>query len=293
MKIVFIGSIEFSKNFLLKLISINANIVAVCTLKKSLFNSDHFDLSDISKKYKIPFKYTSNINSKENITWIQGKAPDLIFCFGWSRLLSKDLLKIPKYGSVGYHPASLPQNRGRHPIVWALVLGLKSTASTFFYMNEGVDNGDIISQIKVNINENDNAKSLYEKINKVALDQLELFVPQMEKKQFSRIKQDESKVNYWRKRRKEDGRIDWRMSSKSIHNLVRALTHPYVGAHTDFKDKEVKIWATEIVKCKRNNIEPGKIIKVNNNTILVKAGDDLINILDSETFKDIKVGDYL
>ena len=47
---------------------------------------------------------------------------------------------------MGYHPAELPYNRGRHPIIWALALGLKSTASTFFYMKEGADDGDIISQ---------------------------------------------------------------------------------------------------------------------------------------------------
>ena len=59
--------------------------------------------------------------------------PDIIFCFGWSRLIKEELLKIPKKGVVGYHPAMLPKNRGRHPLIWALALGIKTTGSTFFH----------------------------------------------------------------------------------------------------------------------------------------------------------------
>ena len=65
---------------------------------------------------------------------------------GWSRIIGKELLAVPPKGIVGYHPAALPANRGRHPIIWALALGLKETASTFFFMDNGADSGPIISQ---------------------------------------------------------------------------------------------------------------------------------------------------
>ena len=70
-------------------------------------------------------------NEAEQISFITEKSPDVIYCFGWSHILSKKILKLPPYGVVGFHPAELPNNRGRHPIVWALFLGLKKTASTF------------------------------------------------------------------------------------------------------------------------------------------------------------------
>ena len=78
-------------------------------------------------------------------------------------------------GVLGYHPAELPKNRGRHPIIWALVLGLKRTASTFFFMDEGADTGDILSQYKINISKNDNAETLYNRIIEVAMKQVDEF----------------------------------------------------------------------------------------------------------------------
>ena len=67
-------------------------------------------------------------------------------------------------GVIGYHPAALPKNRGRHPLIWALVLGLKKTASSFFIMDERADSGDVISQEEIIINDDDDASSLYAKM---------------------------------------------------------------------------------------------------------------------------------
>ena len=89
MRIVFIGTVEFSKKALYRLIKLNANIVGVCTKKKSNFNSDFANLTPLCKKNKIPFKFVKDINSKNNFDWIKSLKPDIIFCFGWSHLLKK------------------------------------------------------------------------------------------------------------------------------------------------------------------------------------------------------------
>ena len=65
---------------------------------------------------------------------------------------------------------------------------------------------------------------------------------------YQRVPQDHSKANLWRKRSQNDGKIDWRMSAYSIHNLVRGLTKPYSGAHFDLRGKLIKVWKTEIIK---------------------------------------------
>tara|TARA_A100001015_G_C14854974_1_gene657990 strand:+ start:634 stop:1041 length:408 start_codon:yes stop_codon:yes gene_type:complete len=134
MRIIFIGSVEFSKKTLQKLIKLNAQVVGVCTKKKTKFNSDFADLRPLCKKNKIPFKIVNDINSKNSYFWIKSLMPDIIFCFGWSNLLKKNLLNLAPLGVLGYHPARLPENRGRHPLIWALALGLKKTASTFFFI---------------------------------------------------------------------------------------------------------------------------------------------------------------
>ena len=63
------------------------------------------------------------------------KNPDLIFCMNWNNLLKKNILKSSK-GVIGYHPSDLPLNRGRHPIIWSIALGLKKIGSTFYFMDK-------------------------------------------------------------------------------------------------------------------------------------------------------------
>jgi methionyl-tRNA formyltransferase len=196
-------------------------------------------------------------------------------------------------GVLGYHPAALPQNRGRHPIVWALALGLQKTASTFFFLDEGADSGDILSQSEVPIGANDDAGVLYSKLTKVALCQIENFFPKLESNCYSRLKQNSHEANSWRRRGDKDGLIDWRMSSVSVHNLVRALAKPYVGAHFFFNGKEFRVWKSVVVNEVPINLEPGKVVNVFDQTIVVKCGVGAIKISKIEPFLDICVGDYL
>lgn len=293
MKILFIGTVEFSYRILEKLIKLNAEIVGVCTKDGSNFNNDFTDLIPLCKKNKIPYKFVDDINSKENIEWIKNLKPDIIFCFGWSSLIKKELLNFPKMGILGYHPASLPQNRGRHPLIWALALGLKKSASTFFFMDDGVDCGDILSQKDFEILYEDDAKSLYNKVSKIALNQIEEFLPKLQNNSFQRLKQNHSIANSWRKRGKKDGRIDFRMTSNAIYNLVRALTKPYIGAHIEYNGQDITVWKVEEIAFNKNNIEFGKVLENDGKSIIVKTYDKAIKIIEHE-FKELpKVGEYL
>jgi len=293
MKILFIGAVEFSAHALRELIAMQANVIGVCTLDKSTFNADHVDLTQIADKSRIPVRNTPNINDPEVLDWVYGLSPDVIFCFGWSRLIGLSLLTLPRLGVIGFHPAALPANRGRHPLIWALVLGLTETGSTFFFMDAGADTGDILSQVTLPIEPTDDARSLYTRITKVAMEQIRDFVPRLASGSFQRQPQDHSLANVWRKRSTTDGLIDWRMSAKSIHNLVRGLTHPYIGAHFQYKEREVKVWRTEVEQDLPNNLEPGKILAVDNRGILIKAGTGGIWILDVEPQLILEAGGYL
>lgn len=118
MKAIFVGCVLFSK-YLLETILNNSSIelVGLITKEKSTFNSDHFDLSKEIKSNNIPYKYVRDINDIEVRNWITNLNLKIIFCFGWPSLLKKEILKIPKYGVIGYHPSKLPQNRRRHPYI--------------------------------------------------------------------------------------------------------------------------------------------------------------------------------
>ena len=107
-------------------------------------------------------------------------------------------------------------------------------------------------------------------------------------------KQDQTKGNSWRKRGKADGKIDWRMSSRAIYNLVRALSHPYVGAHFEHQGQEYKVWRCEdVILEQHDHIEPGKVLRVVSQTeFYVKAYDHAIHVQSCDPI-DLTEGVYL
>lgn len=285
MKIVFIGCVEFSYCALECLLTVNGvEVVGVISRNDSVVNSDFCSLKEIAQQKGIPYLMVSGNEQEQMRNWILKVKPDVIYCIGWSYLLNKEILLSAPMGVIGYHPAALPQNRGRHPIIWALILGLQETASTFFFMDEGADSGDIISQMTIIINEYDDAATLYKKMISAALQQIPEFTSQLMSGRNNRIKQNHNQANYWRKRNKNDGCIDWRMSAISIYNLVRGLSKPYVGAHCLYKGTEVKIWKVELTDIEGNsdNIEPGKVVTTSNNMIYVKCGEGVVKIVSHE-----------
>lgn len=295
MRIVYIGCVESSKVFLEAVFSVpEAEVVGIVTKRESNFNSDFVSLESLAIDRKIP----CFIHNKETIdglvSWVRDLHADIIYCFGWSYLISDELIASVALGAIGYHPALLPMNRGRHPIVWALALGLKQTGSSFFFLDSTADSGDLISQEVVAIADDDTAATLYAKLMKIGVKQVIRFTKALAEGKNDRIPQESSKANIWRKRSYKDGLIDWRMSARSIYNLVRALTHPYVGAGFIFNNQEVKVWQAEVVtdfdECE--NFEPGKILSEGNKGTVVKCGQGSVLLVGLQLSK-VARGEYL
>lgn len=297
MKILFMGCVQFSYKALIHLLTLDhpkLEVVGVVTRKDSAINSDFQSLEPIAIKNNIPYFIAQKNDQGSMEKWIKKLDVDVIYCFGWSYLLKKEILDIPELGVIGYHPAALPKNRGRHPIIWALALGLDKTASTFFSMDAGADSGDILSQKEITIGNEDNAKKLYGKLTQIAIEQITEFTNELLMGKYKRVPQDHSKANYWRKRSKKDGEIDWRMSSSSIYNLVRALAYPYPGAHCVVEGKEIKVWKVQVANVKRvDNYEPGKVLLSDESQIIVKCGEGAIILVEHEFNLIPKEGSYL
>jgi len=293
MRIFFIGSVEFSSKALTMLINMDCEIVGVAAAKNTGLNADYVDLGQICEVNNILYKYIDEINDLQVHQWIEGLVPDVIYCFGWSRLLKEPILSMVPLGVVGFHPAALPENRGRHPLIWALALGLSQTASTFFIMDDGADSGDILSQEYIDIDYNDDARTLYDKITSEALRQLEKINNMLSSREFARIPQDHSMANIWRKRGAKDGQIDFRMNSYTIYNLVRALAKPYIGAHVQQGDNSIKVWKVKEISIDGKNIEPGKVLTNTNDTFTVKVTDGAVEVIEHEFEHIPEIGTYL
>ncbi|HHF3106535.1 TPA: methionyl-tRNA formyltransferase [Vibrio diabolicus] len=295
MRAGFIGCVESSRVALQALLSVKGlTISAVVTRDHSAVNADFCDLTDLCELHDIPFHFENPKERAASVSFLESFELDIIFCIGWSYLLDKKMLALPKQGVIGFHPARLPNNRGRHPIIWALALGLEETASTFFLMDEGADSGSIVSQTLISISPSDNATSLYEKILQTSKNQLVNLATDLVNGSAIFIDQDESKATYWRKRSRRDGTIDFRMTARSIHNLIRALAPPYPGAEFILNDQYIVVQRSHVSPDSFSaNIEPGKVLCKKGDDLLVKTAESgAIWLLDLEK-NNISVGDYL
>jgi methionyl-tRNA formyltransferase len=286
MRIVFIGAVQFSRHCLQEVLTNSGRVVAVFTLprERAKFNADYADLSPVAAQYNVPVYLTKNINDPDNIEALRSLRPDVIFVFGWSQLISKPILDIPRLGCIGTHPALLPKNRGRHPLIWTLVEGLSESGLTFFYIDEGADSGDILWQRSFEIALEDDASTLYEKIKVLASQALREFLPQLHQGTIPRIPQDHSQATYWRKRTEKDGEIQWDAPTMTIYNLIRALTHPYVGAHTYLAGEKTLIWKAKLPSDPTSPdalaLQPGIVFAQINQGFRVRTGDGHLIILD-------------
>lgn len=279
----FIGCVDLSEAVLGKLMMMpEIRLSCIITRRASSFNADFRSLEARARQGGTPVLALDGNDQNAMAKYLRERAPQLIFCVGWSYLLTAEILAIPARGVVGYHPAALPQNRGRHPLIWALALGLNETGSTFFLMDEGADSGPILSQRRLPISTEDDAGSLYASVVVTALKQLDELVPALAAGVATAVPQDHTQANVWRKRDRADGRIDWRMDATAIRNLVRALTRPYVGAHCEVDGKAVLVWKAAIGPPSPANLEPGRVLEIQGRDILVKCYGGSLRLIEHE-----------
>jgi len=291
LRILYVGCVQMSDFLLDATLSIReAEVVGVITKEASSYNSDFCNLKARAEELAIPV-WTRKV--ADATVWARELKPDILYCFGWSELLSQDFFAIPRMGGIGFHPAALPANRGRHPLIWTLALGLMETASTFFYMDEGADSGDILDQRKIGISKKDNAHTLYEKVKRTAASQVRSFTPKLLLGNAPRRKQNAVLASSWRKRSALDGRIDWRMSARSIYNLVRALSKPYPGATFMYAGVERPLWAAEICKTSDVFAEPGKVLQSGPKGVVVRCGEQAIRVPIDAFENPPRRGEYL
>ena len=294
MKALFIGCTDLSYALLEKLLKLNdIDVCGVVTRETLSTNSVFCSLEPLAKEKRIPCLNIKINQQEEMAAWIKKREPHIIFCISWPHLLNSKILTAAKYGAIGYHPAILPRNRGDDLIAWALALGLTKTGSTFFVMKESAASGDIVSQQLISICDEDNAATLYTKLTNAARDQFEELVIALFSGRLKRKPQDSVKAITWRKRCKKDGQIDWRMSSESIFNLVRALTHPYLGAYCVIGDQEYKVWKAANIEVVKQDIEPGRVLSAGPDGITINCGKGAIKLTEHEIKNLPSEGDYL
>ncbi|OGY21970.1 MAG: hypothetical protein A3A65_02910 [Candidatus Chisholmbacteria bacterium RIFCSPLOWO2_01_FULL_49_14] len=259
------------------------NLATFFTLHESLADktSNFRSFEALIKRFNdIPSYKVKDINSKSHVHALERLKPDLIIQVAWSQMICDDIIKIPSLGCVGFHASLLPKDRGGSPVNWAIIRGENRWGTSMFFLEPGVDNGDIIARQKFSITLNDTCRTVYDKVTKANINMLRTYLPKLLSGTAPRKKQNERLATYNKRRKSEEGLIDWFKSSQEVYNWIRALTHPYPGAFTFLDNKKFYIWKASIsraTKVRAKRSRPGDIVsKVRGRGLYVKTEDGVI-----------------
>lgn len=275
MRYVFVGAVEASYHALEEMLTQGANIVGVFTLapQYAYRHSDFADLRPLTQQYQVPLWGINNINDPEVVAQMRDLSPDYIFIIGWSQIVKRAVLELPTQACIGFHPSLLPQNRGRAVIPWTILQGLRRSGATLFYLDEGLDSGDILIQKAFKIEPDETARSLYNKVTRTLREMIREVLPLLESGNPPRQPQDHSKATYCAKRTPADGLIDWQQPAKQIWTLIRAVGEPYPGAFTFHRGRKLIIWEASLVGSAPYCGLPGQIQAISQEGALVQCGD--------------------
>jgi methionyl-tRNA formyltransferase len=248
MRIVWIGFHMEGKKALEE-VSKNNKVVACISLNNaSTKRSGVLDYSVIALQLGIPYHEVSHINDDESVELIRKYSPDLLVVLGWSQVLSKKVLEVPRIGTLGAHASLLPAYKGSAPINWALINGLSKSGNTLMWLNPGIDTGDIVDQISFEITLFDTCETLYLKVAEINSIML---LRTLEKIRLGNIFGKPQKITdepILKRRKPSDGLIDFRQTSKKVYDFIRALTRPYPGAFTMLNGEQVFIWKASLLE---------------------------------------------
>jgi methionyl-tRNA formyltransferase len=204
---------------------------------------------------------------------IEAAKPDLLFSFYYRGILPERLLALPRLGAFNMHGSLLPKYRGRAPVNWAVLRGETETGATLHAMTAKPDSGDIVDQEKVEIGPEDTAGEVQSRVTAAAVKILARRLADIKAGTAPRRPQDESQATTFGRRRPDDGRIEWARSSEEVHNLVRAVTHPFPGAFTDIFGGKMYIWKTRLPHLGAHDNFPGQI-RTERGRLYVACEDD-------------------
>jgi methionyl-tRNA formyltransferase len=176
---------------------------------------------------------------------MRGLHPDLFVVVAYGQILPKSVLQIPRSGALNVHASLLPRYRGAAPIAWAILRGERVTGVTTMVMDEGMDTGDILSQVEVQIGDEETCKDLHDRLAPLGARLLLQTIEKMKAGEMRAVPQDHSKATHAPPLKKEDGHIRWEKEAEEIDRQIRAF-NPWPGAFTTWGDRLLKIYHGKI-----------------------------------------------
>lgn len=246
-------------------------------------------IKEVAEAHDIPVFQPERIKKGDWTTFLRELAPECIVVVAYGQLLSKEILEIPKYGCINVHASLLPKLRGAAPINWAIVNGETESGVTTMRMDVGLDTGDMLLKEVIQIDDEMTAGELHDHLANMGAELLVKTLEGLEVNSIIPEKQNDDNFTYAPMLNKELARIDWRLSAKSIKNLIRGF-NPWPVAHTVYQEKTLKIYKanaltlgnldeSELINYNKIS-EHGSVIGVRKNSILVKAESSILELIE-------------
>ena len=203
-------------------------------------------VQQLAREFAIEAQTPESPNSPQWLSQAAAIRPDFVFSFYYRHMLDSAWLALPARGALNMHGSLLPKYRGRAPVHWAIIQGETETGASLHYMVEKPDAGALVDQQAVAILEDDDALQVSLKVAAAAEQVLRRSLPGLISGTAAAQPLDLTRGSYFGRRRPEDGRINWRLSARSVHDLVRAVAPPFPGAFTDLAGLRLGIHKTEV-----------------------------------------------
>ena len=279
-RIIFMGTPSISSKVLEGLILDGYQIIAVIAQpdrpvgrKKIL---EPVPTKVVAEKYNIPVYQPEKI--RKEYDFVKELNPDLILTLAYGQIVPQGLLDIPKLGCINLHGSLLPKYRGAAPIQYALINSEKKTGMTLMKMVKEMDAGEMYATEEVEIADEDNATSLFEKMGDVALKLILRVLPDYLDGKLPGVPQDESQVTFAPNIKPEEEKIDLTKSKEEIFGLVRGLSE-VPGAYLYFDELKLKIYRAQIVSDEIIG-EIGEIVKADKFGLHLQTNNGIIALLD-------------
>ena len=285
MRVALIGSADFGKAALDAFLERGDEVVAVFCPPDNPKSTKPEVLKEAAiAKGLAPLQFASLKGPEAAQAMIDSKADICVMAYVL-QFVPQELCKIPKHGTIQYHPSLLPKYRGPSAINWAIALGEEKTGLTIFRPSDGLDEGEVILQKEVVIGPNDTLGTVYfdhlfPAGIKALLEAADLVVAN----QHQEVTQDESLANYEGWFGIDAAQIHWAMHTNQIYNLIRA-SNPAPGAWTKFGEQKVQIY-----DCHKHIVatfgavkgKPGEITQITLNSFFVACHGGQIEVLKAK-----------
>lgn len=281
MRIIFLGTPNFAKVVLEKLLSSNHEVVcAVCQIDKPNQRGNKIEYCDVKKfalEKGIKLFQFENINSE--VEKLKNLGADVIVTAAYGQILKQEILTLCKYGVINVHGSLLPKYRGASPIQYAILKGEKVTGVTIMKSDIGMDTGDIMLQSEIEITETDNSQTLFDKMSILGGDTLVKALDLLEKGESTFTKQDSSQASYSKLLKKENAFINYSLSARRCNNKIRAY-NPNPVAKTTIEGQIFKIYSARVINEDFDG-ENGEIVFADTkNGLVIKCQEGALEILE-------------